>query len=100
MILQNPIDDQGATSVESLLKGATNDETLRTTCLEGPKISFVAAKIGESPAGRRTFVGFLISAATKYIGSRGSLSDILHLPVGGSAFSLQKHFYKQGVHGA
>jgi len=98
--LQNSIDDQVATSVESLLKGATNDETLRTTGLEGPEISFVAAKIGESNAGRRTFVGFLISAATKYIGPRGSPSDILHLPADSSAFSLQKHFYKQGVHGA
>jgi len=30
VILQNPIDEQGATSVESLWKGATNHERLRT----------------------------------------------------------------------
>jgi len=33
VILQNPIDEQGATSVDSLWKGATNDERLRTTAL-------------------------------------------------------------------
>jgi len=33
VILQNPIDEQGATSVDSLWKGATNHERLRTTVL-------------------------------------------------------------------
>jgi len=33
MILQNPINEQGVTSVESLWKGATNHERLRTTGL-------------------------------------------------------------------
>jgi len=31
VILQNPIDEQEATSVESLSDGATNHESLRTT---------------------------------------------------------------------
>jgi len=31
VILQNPIDEHGAASVESLWKGATNHERLRTT---------------------------------------------------------------------
>jgi len=31
VILQNPIDEQGATSVGSLWKGATNHERLRNT---------------------------------------------------------------------
>jgi len=36
MILQNPIDEQGATSVDSFGKGATSHERLRTTDLEDP----------------------------------------------------------------
>jgi len=38
VILQNPIDDQGATSVERLCKGATNHERLKTTGLEVLKV--------------------------------------------------------------
>jgi len=34
VILQNPIDQQGPTSVGSLWKGATNHESLRTTELD------------------------------------------------------------------
>jgi len=34
MILQNLIDEQGATNVVSLWKGATNHESLRTTALD------------------------------------------------------------------
>jgi len=34
VILQNPIDEQGATSVESLRKWATNHERLRTTAVD------------------------------------------------------------------
>jgi len=33
VILQNPIDEQGATSIDRLWKGATNHESLRTTGL-------------------------------------------------------------------
>jgi len=36
-MLQNTIDEQEATSVESLWKGATNHESLRTTGLDIPK---------------------------------------------------------------
>jgi len=38
VILQNPIDDHGATSVERLCKGATNHERLKTTGLEVLKV--------------------------------------------------------------
>jgi len=52
------------------------------------------------PAGQHTFVGFLISAATKYFGPRESLSDTPHLPADSSVCSLQKgYFQKQGVRG-
>jgi len=33
VVLQNPIDEQGATSIKNLWKGATNHEKLRTTAL-------------------------------------------------------------------
>jgi len=57
-------------------------------------------KNGAYPTGRHTFVGFPISAATKYFGPHEFLSGMLHLPAGGSFCSLQKgYFLKQGVHG-
>jgi len=37
VILQNPIDEQGTTTLESLRRGATKHERLRNTVLEPPK---------------------------------------------------------------
>jgi len=47
VILQNPIQELGSTSVESLWKGATNHESLGTTALVQPVLcqSFLSLRL-------------------------------------------------------